>query len=122
MLMPTVVDDIVKRDLKTLATFITIYCQHQHPDAEKNLITMPQHDITAIAGKEIHLCGECRKLLLHAFVKRCNCPLDPKPMCKHCPVHCYAASYRAKIQEVMRFSGKKIVMGGRIDQLLHLLT
>lgn len=120
--MPIVVDDIVKRDLKTLATFITIYCQHHHVDAAKNLITMPQHDITAIAGNEVHLCIECRKLLLHAFVKRSRCPLDPKPMCKHCPVHCYAPTYRAKIQEVMRFSGKKIVMGGRVDQLLHLLT
>lgn len=119
--MPTIVDDIVKKDLKTLATFISIYCNCNHPEDEKSVITMPQHDISAIAGKEVVLCGECRKLLLHAFVKRSNCPLDPKPMCKHCPVHCYAPSYRARIQEVMRFSGRKMVRGGRVDMLLHLL-
>lgn len=119
--MATVVDDIVRKDLKTLATFIRIYCNCKHPDAEKNEVTMPQHDISAIAGKPVILCNDCRKLLLHAFVKRSNCPLDPKPMCKHCPVHCYAPSYRTKIQEVMRFSGKKMVTGGRLDMLLHLL-
>jgi len=119
--MATAVDEVMNKDLKTLATFISIYCTHQHPDTEKQLVTMPQLDITAIAGKEMVLCGECRKLLLHAFVKRSNCPLDPKPMCKHCPVHCYAPDYRKKIQEVMRFSGKKLVTSGRLDHLVHLL-
>lgn len=119
--MSTMTDETLQRDLKTLATFIAIYCKHQHADAEKSLVTMPQQDVTAIAGREVHLCGECRKLLLHAFTKRSHCPMDPKPMCKHCPSHCYAPVYRAKIQEVMRFSGRKMVLGGRLDYLLHLL-
>lgn len=114
-------DKELKRDLKTLAMFIRIYCDHQHPDCEKTLVATPTHDVTAIAGQEIILCGECRKLLLHAFVKRSNCPLDPKPACKHCPVHCYHPNYRAKIQEVMRFSGRRMVLSGRLDYLVKLL-
>jgi hypothetical protein len=47
--------------------------------------------------------------------------MNPKPMCKHCPNHCYHPTYRAKIREVMQFSGRKLLLGGRVDYLLHLL-
>jgi len=42
-------------------------------------------------------------------------------MCKHCPEHCYAPRYRAQIREVMRYSGPRLVLRGRLDYLWHLL-
>ncbi len=111
----------LQRDLKTLALFISIYCRYRHIDAEKCVAQLKTHDVEAIAGRPLVLCQECRKLLTHAFVKRSNCPMDPKPMCKHCPSHCYHPTYRAQIQEVMRYSGKKMLMSGRLDYLFHLL-
>ena len=77
--------------------------------------------MTAIHGKPLHLCAACTKLLSHSFVKRRSCPLDPKPACKRCPTHCYAPFYRAQIREVMKVSGRKFVLRGRLDYLLHLL-
>ena len=56
-------------------------------------------DIERLYGRRVGLCVDCRKLLLHAIVKRIACPLDPKPMCKKCPEHCYAPRYRAQIRE-----------------------
>jgi hypothetical protein len=111
----------VRHDLKTLALFIRIYCQHQHAKAEKAAVSLQVCDVAEIAGGPVLLCEECRKLLAHAFVKRIHCPMNPKPMCKHCPNHCYHAVYRAKIREVMKFSGRKLLLGGRVDYLLHLL-
>jgi hypothetical protein len=111
----------LQRDLKTLALFISVYCRYRHEQAEKSVAQLKTHDVSGIAGRELMLCSECHKLLAHAFVKRSNCPLDPKPMCKHCPSHCYHPSYRARIQEVMRYSGKKMMMSGRLDYLFHLL-
>jgi hypothetical protein len=113
--------DELRRDLKTLALFISLYCRYRHQDRPKATACMREHDVSGIAGKAVELCPECTKLLMHAFVKRTNCPMDPKPMCKHCPSHCYAPAYRAKIQEVMRFSGKKMLLAGRLDYLFHLL-
>ena len=107
-------------DLRTLAVFIDVYCRHKHPDALRQRVALNTHDAEGIAGRELHLCEDCRKLLAHAFVKRSHCPMDPKPMCKHCPSHCYHRSYRAKMQEVMRFSGRKSVLSGRLDFLFHL--
>jgi hypothetical protein len=111
----------MERDLKTLALFINLYCRYKHTAADKRAPAFKDHDVKKVAGKELSLCGECTKLLMHAFVKRTNCPMDPKPMCKHCPNHCYHPTYRAKIQEVMRFSGKKMLFAGRLDYLFHIL-
>jgi len=109
------------RDLKTLALFISIYCRYKHPEAEKSPVQLKTHDVQTIAGRPVNLCMSCRKLLAHAFVKRSRCPMDPKPACKHCPSHCYHPTYRAQIREVMRYSGKRLLLSGRLDYLFHLL-
>jgi hypothetical protein len=109
------------RDLKTLALFIDLYCRSQHADAERRRVDLKTHDVSLIAGKSIELCPECTKLLAHAFVKRTHCPMHPKPMCKHCPNHCYHPTYRAQIREVMKVAGWKMVLSGRLHHLFHLL-
>jgi len=111
----------LERDLRTLALFIHLYCQHRHAGALKGPAQLKSHDVQAIAGKSLNLCDSCCKLLAHALVKRSHCPMEPKPACKHCPVHCYHPDYRLQIQEVMKFSGRKMVLGGRLDYLFHLL-
>ena len=111
----------LNQDLKTLALFINLYCRHKHSDAHREPVDLKTHDVEAIARRPIVLCEECTKLLTHAFIKRSHCPYDPKPACKHCPTHCYHPTYRAKIREVMKFSGKKMLLSGRLDYLFHLL-
>jgi hypothetical protein len=108
-------------DLRTLACFINVYCRHKHSDAPKAKSELKTHDVTLIAGEEVMLCPECQRLLAHAFTKRSHCPMDPKTACKHCPNHCYHPSYRAQIREVMKFSGRKLLLSGRLDYLYHLL-
>jgi hypothetical protein len=114
-------DPTLRRDLKTLATFIELYCGCNHQEAARQSVSLRTHDVSAIAGRDITLCPACTQLLTHAFVKRSHCPMNPKPACKHCPNHCYHPRYRAAISEVMRFSGRRMVMGGRLDYLFHLL-
>jgi hypothetical protein len=111
----------LRRDLKTLALFISIYCRYRHDGAVKNRAEMKVYDIEEIAGRPLFLCEDCHKLLIHAFVKRSHCPMDPKPMCKHCPNHCYHPAYRAQIREVMQYVGKRMLLSGRLDYLFHLL-
>lgn len=111
----------LEHDLRTLALFINLYCRYKHADAPREAVHMKTHDVDAIARKPVVLCEECTKLLVHAFTKRTHCPMHPKPACKHCPSHCYHPTYRAKIRQVMKFSGKKMLLGGRLDYLFHLL-
>lgn len=111
----------IYRDLKTLALFIDLYCRRHHKQAAKTPVGLKGHDVAAVAGRAISLCPACTKLLAHAFVKRARCPMDPKPMCKHCPNHCYHPDYRAQIRQVMKSSGRYLVLTGRLDYLWHLL-
>jgi hypothetical protein len=117
----TLQDTKLRKDLKVLATFMRIYCDGEHRDQPRAPVTLKMHDVAAVYGRPVVLCASCRKLLQHAFVKRAACPLDPKPMCKHCPSHCYAPNYRAQVREVMRVAGKRLVWSGRLDYLWHLL-
>ena len=109
------------RDLETLATFIRLYCLHNHGDEVKHVVRFGGSGAAGAPGQWTVLCPACAKLLAHAVYKRTRCPLHPKPACKHCPNHCYHPSYRAQIRDVMKFSGRHLVLHGRWDLLLHLL-
>ncbi len=108
-------------DLRLLANFVRIYCDELHHTLQKEQFSLRTYDVPAIHRRPLRLCQSCRKLLAHAFVKRTACPLDPKPPCKACPTHCYAPGYRAQIREVMKYSGRRLVLSGRLDYLIHLL-
>ena len=114
-------DTSLNKDLKTLARFIDLYCSCKHASGLRTRAEIPGFDVEEIARKKVTLCPECTKLLTHAFVKRSRCPMNPKPQCKHCTRHCYHPNYRDTIREVMRFSGKRMMMTGRLDYIFHLL-
>ncbi|MFO0974131.1 MAG: nitrous oxide-stimulated promoter family protein [Phycisphaerae bacterium] len=115
-------DPTLDRDLKTLARFIDIYCRHTHADVARGAFALKGFDGPFAAGRRpLLLCPACTRLLSHAFVKRAHCPFSPKPACKHCQSHCYQPGYREQIRAVMRFSGRKLVLSGRLDMLFKLL-
>jgi len=118
---PAATDLKLEKDLRVLVRFISLYCDHRHDAAAKEAFALPGFDGQALGKRPVVLCHPCRKLLAHALVKRSRCPLDPKPACKHCPVHCYHPTYRQNIREVMRYSGRRLVLSGRLDLLYHLL-
>lgn len=104
--MPETRDDGRKaREAEVLRTFVGVYCAGNHP-AE------------ARGGATEALCPDCAELLAYALGRLERCPMDPKPKCKDCPVHCYKPDMRAKIREVMKHSGMHFVKRGRIDWLI----
>jgi len=89
------------RDAATIEKFIAVYCRKKHGTAKGEL------------------CDDCADLLAYARDKLARCPLDPKPKCKDCPVHCYSDDYRQRIKDVMRFAGIYFVKRGRLDWLVR---
>jgi hypothetical protein len=76
-------------------------------------------ELAGVGLERQRLCAECREFLEYAMTRRLRCPLDPKPACKHCPVHCYRPGHREKVKEIMRFSGRRLIRRGRLDLLWH---
>lgn len=114
-------DPRLDADLRTLARFIRVYCRHKHEAAPRASVRLKDFDLDDLGVGELPLCGGCAKLLAHAFVKRAHCPLNPKPACKHCQSHCFQPAYREQIRKVMTYSGRKLVLSGRLDLLFKLL-
>jgi hypothetical protein len=107
-----------KSDIRTLIRFVAIYCREQHEGA-KVPFSLKQVDVKQIEKKEVLLCPECKRLLAYGIGMRLACPHDPKPMCKKCESQCYKGEYKAKIREIMKFSGIHLVKHGRVDLLYH---
>ena len=106
------------KDLKVLLQFTAVYCRARHAD-EKTVITTGEPGLQELPLRKYPVCNECRAFLLYAFERRLHCPLDEKPSCKHCHVHCYKPGHREKVREVMRFSGQYLIKRGRLDLLWH---
>ncbi len=106
------------KDLRVLARFIELFCHAKHDRKTVGEVAIPE---ILHQGKRSPktICADCAELLEHGMKKRALCPLDPKPSCKNCHIHCYTPEYRGKIREIMAYSGRKMIMRGRLDYLWH---
>jgi hypothetical protein len=105
-----------EKELRLLCIFVRIYCQAKHGarlDANTGAREM--------AGRGNLLCPQCSGLVEYAKERLRRCPLTPKPSCKNCHIHCYAREQRERIREIMAFSGRRMILRGRLDYLLHYL-
>ncbi|MBI1921598.1 MAG: nitrous oxide-stimulated promoter family protein [Geobacter sp.] len=106
------------KDMKILASFVRVYCKAKHASVDPVSVELPEA-LAASFRKGLSLCPNCAGMIAYALERRRKCPLDPKPSCKHCRIHCYSKEYRAKIKEIMGFSGRRMIFRGRLDYLWH---
>ncbi len=103
-----------KKDIKLLGKFVDVYCAAKHLGADRAVVELPA-DLEARKR-----CSDCASFLKYAVARRLNCPLEAeKPTCKHCRTHCYARHQLAKVREIMAFSGRRLMMRGRLDYIWH---
>ncbi len=91
----------IGRQQDVVRKFLAVYCRKRHGRADGGL------------------CDDCRELLDYAAQRLRRCPLDPKPKCKDCPIHCYDDEHRARMKDVMRTGGMHYVARGRLDWLVR---
>lgn len=106
------------KDLMVLIRFTEVYCSAKHQGGKD--VLPDDVGLSGVANLQRYcFCDECSVFLQYAIERRLRCPLDPKPACKHCEVHCYKKDMRQKVREVMRFSGPALMKRGRLDLLWH---
>jgi hypothetical protein len=77
-----------RREWKTGRAMVEMYCQHHHRGGAA--------------------CPECQALLEYVRRRLDKCPLGiDKPTCAQCPIHCYRATERERIREIMRWAGSR---------------
>ena len=91
----------IMREKRTVAAMIDIYCRAHH-------------------DTEATPCDKCERLLDYAYCRLDRCPFgDEKTPCARCQAHCYGPTMRARIKEVMRFAGPRMLLRHPIWALLH---
>lgn len=92
----------IEDEKRTVKLMIGLYCRRKH--------------------RTPVLCDACAELLAYAHKRLDACRFGyEKSACKKCPVHCYAPAFRAKIREVMRFSGPRMLFRHPAAAIRHLL-
>ena len=84
----------------TVKLMIEVYCRGQH-------------------ATKSSLCDDCRDLLEYAEKKLDKCPFTNKSNCNDCKVHCYAPDKRSAIREIMRYSGKRMILKHPVMTIVH---
>ena len=93
----------LQREARTVAAMIRRYCRDRHHTTDG-------------------LCPECAELLAYAHRRLARCPFqEDKTTCGKCPVHCYAPGLRARIREVMRYAGPRMLLFHPLMALRHLI-
>lgn len=81
-----------KREAKTVNKMIHMYCAAKH-------------------GTSRSLCTACDELNEYAQKRLSYCKFgNNKPTCEKCPVHCYTPQMRARIKEVMKYAGPRMIL------------
>ena len=94
----------LKKEKKTIAIMIRIFCGAHHGTARKLL------------------CPACTELLDYAKERLDKCPYgENKGACSKCKIHCYKPDKRKQITEVMRYSGPRMVTKHPILAIDHLI-
>ena len=91
-----------ERELRTLETMISMYCQAHHYAPYR--------------------CKECSALADYARRRLERCVFgDSKPTCANCLVHCYRDAERETIREMMRWSGPRMMLKHPVLAIMHKL-
>lgn len=95
------VDSKREREKQTVALMIRLYCRKKH-------------------GTKNDICPDCEALSRYAIQRSDKCPfMETKTFCSNCQVHCYKPEMRAKIREVMRFSGPRMLFYHPVMAIRH---
>ena len=93
----------IQQEQCTIAAMVALYCRDHH-------------------GVGATPCAECAALGDYAYQRLAVCPFqEDKPVCNRCAVHCYSASMRERVREVMRYAGPRMPLRHPWLALLHLL-
>ncbi len=91
------------RERRTVEMMVAMYCRDHHGNVGK-------------------LCAECAALRDYAMTRLDRCVYGPgKPVCNHCPVHCYRQTMRDGMRAVMRHAGPRMIWEHPIMAFRHFM-
>ena len=101
-LSPQQIEAKRERERTVVTEMIAVYCHGHH----------------GTHGSE--LCPECSELSSYAATRIKKCPfMATKSFCSQCRVHCYAPTERARIKDIMRYAGPRMLVHHPVMTVRH---
>lgn len=94
----------IAADERTVMAMARIYCRGHHHDHA------PGQD----------LCPDCAEVIAYAQARTRACPRKHRGTCDTCPHPCYKPVMRARIREIMAYSGPRMLFHHPIMAIRHL--
>lgn len=92
-----------EREKRMVSQMIALYCRKKHHTRGD-------------------LCPQCAALDAYAQMRADKCPfMETKTFCSNCRIHCYKPDKRAKIREVMRFAGPRMILHHPVAAIRHVV-
>lgn len=92
-----------EREKRMVSQMIALYCRKKHHTRGD-------------------LCPQCAALDAYAKMRADKCPfMETKTFCSNCRIHCYKPDMRAKIREVMRFAGPRMILHHPVAAIRHIV-
>lgn len=92
-----------EREKRMVSQMIALYCRKKHHTRGD-------------------LCPQCAALDAYAKMRADKCPfMETKTFCSNCRIHCYKPDMRAKIREVMRFAGPRMILHHPVAGIRHVV-
>ena len=92
-----------EREKRMVSQMIALYCRKKHHTRGD-------------------LCPQCAALDAYAKMRADKCPfMETKTFCSNCRIHCYKPDIRAKIREVMRFAGPRMILHHPVAAIRHVV-
>lgn len=92
-----------ERESVIVQSMIKMYCRENH-------------------NSEGTLCDACESLSKYAEKRLISCMYgEIKPVCKHCPVHCYSPVMREQMCKVMRWAGPRMIFRNPVFAVMHII-
>lgn len=100
-----------EKEKKLIPKMINKYCKRMHKRIRKEQ-----------GIKHYENCAQCDELTEYALLRLEKCPFkENKQYCSFCKVHCYKPEMREKIKEVMKYSGKRMLLSHPIYAISHVI-
>jgi len=94
---------LLAREQKTFDVMLAMYCRDRHQSAKG-------------------LCASCAEFQVYVRERLAHCPFKvEKSTCLKCPVHCYKPDMRARVRDVMRYAGPRMIWRHPWLALMHLI-
>ena len=92
-----------EREKRMVSQMIALYCRKKHHTRGD-------------------LCPQCAALDAYAKMRADKCPfMETKTFCSNCRIHCYKPDMRAKIRQVMRFAGPRMILHHPVAAIRHVV-